>query len=104
MVNEAFELSNNFYNQNGQYLVSVETVEKDVMNFYRFDDEDGFLSYIFCKAKKDYLKLTANVIHVEAESNDSLIQTLIKELNSSYEEVKNIRPDATMLNEHFAEM
>lgn len=104
MVNEAFELSNNFYNQNGQYLVSVETVEKDVMNFYRFDDEDGFLSYIFCKAKKDYLKLTANVIHVEAESNDSLIQTLIKELNSSYEEVKNIRPDATMLNEHFAEI
>ena len=65
------------------------------MNYYRFDDEDGFLYYMFAKGKKDYLRFCANVIYVEAESDNSLIQMLVDEVNKLYEAVGNIQPDTS---------
>lgn len=96
MVNEAFEWSEHFFNQNDNYKVSIETVVGNAMHYYQFDDEDGFLSYMFAKAKKDHLRFCANVVHVEAKSNELLIHTLVEELNKSYEAVRNIQPDTSM--------
>lgn len=92
LVNEAFEMSKHFFNQNDNYKVSIETIVENVMSHYRFDEEYGFLSYMFARAKKDYLRFCAIVIYVEANSDDLLIHTLIEELNKSYEAVRNIQP------------
>lgn len=95
MVNEAFVSSKYFFNTADNYKVPVETVAVHTMNFYRFDDEDGFLCYMFAKGKKDYLRFCANVIYVEAESDNSLIQMLVDEVNKLYEAVGNIQPDTS---------
>ncbi|MCM1193100.1 MAG: hypothetical protein NC123_02275 [Butyrivibrio sp.] len=95
MVNEAFERSEHFFNHNDSFKVPVETVVGNIMHYYQFDDEDGFLSYMFAKAKKDYLRFCANVIYVEEKSDNFLVHTLIEELNRSYEAVRNIQPDVS---------
>lgn len=87
---------NAFFNQNDNFKVPIETVVEDVMHYYRFDNEDRFLSYMFAKAKKDYLRFCANVIYVEVESEDFLIHVLMEELSKSYEAVRNIQPDTSM--------
>lgn len=96
MVNKAFECSMHFFNQNDNFKVPIETVVEDVMHYYQFDNEDRFLSYMFAKAKKDYLRFCANVIYVEVESEDFLIHVLMEELSKSYEAVRNIQPDTSM--------
>lgn len=95
MVNEAFDLSEDYFNQSDNYKVPVETVVNDAMHYYTFDDEDGFLSYMFARDKNDCTKFCANVIYVELKSDDLLIDTLIEELNKLYEAVKNIQPDTS---------
>lgn len=93
LVDEAFGWSNQFFNTDSGHIVPAETVVEDVMCHYQFDDEDGFLSYKFAKGKKDYLNLCANVIYVEAKSDDLLIHTLADEVNKIYKAVGNMQPD-----------
>ena len=96
MINEAFEWSKQFFNTDYNYKVPVETVAENTMHYYRFDDEDGFLSYMFAKGKKDYFRFCANVIYVEAKSDDLLIHTLVDEVNKLYESIENIQPDTSV--------
>lgn len=93
MIDEAFELSKNSFSYGDDYKAPVEVVIKAAMNYYQFDADDGFLSYMFAKSKKDNPRFCANVVCVEAKSNDLLINSLIEELNRLYSAVRNIQPD-----------
>ena len=96
MIDEAFGWSKQFFKTDYNHIVPVETVAEYAMHYYRFDDEDGFLSYMFAKGKKDYLRFCANVIYVEAKSDDLLIHTLVDEVNKLYKAVGNIQPNTSV--------
>lgn len=93
MINEAFRWSKQFFNTYLDHKASNELVVKNTMKYYKFNEEDGFLSYMFAKGKKDYLRFCANAIYVENKSDDLLIHTLVDEVNKLYEVVRNIQPD-----------
>lgn len=95
MVNESFELEKNYLDHNYVPKVPVDKVIESAMSFFRFDDEDGYLSYFFSRAKGDSPKFCANVIRVHSQSNDQPIALLIKELNASFEAVYEIEPDTS---------
>lgn len=96
MINETFWWSKQLFNTDYNYKIPLETIVKNTMKYYRFDEEDGFLSYMFAKGKKDYLRFCANVIYVEAKSDDILIHKLVDEVNKLYEAVGNIQPDTSV--------
>lgn len=92
MISEAFEISKGYFN-NDRYKAPVENVIKSAMDFFQFDSEDGFLSYMFTSAKHVHPRFYANIICVDAKSDDLLINSLIDQLNKSYESVRDIQPD-----------
>ena len=50
---------------------------------------------MFAKGEKDYFRFCANVIYVEAKSDDLLIHTLVDGVNKLYELIENIQPDTS---------
>lgn len=95
MIDEAFEISRNYFTYGDNFKEPIEVVVKYAMQYYRFDIDDGFISYSFVRPQKDSSRFCANVVHVESESNNLLISTLIEELNKSYDAVRNIQPDTS---------
>lgn len=93
MIEEAFEVSKNYFSCGENYKAPVEIVIKATMDRYQFNADDGFLSYLFSKPPKNNPRFCANVVCVEAEADNLLINSLIEELNKSYSAVRNIQPD-----------
>ena len=75
---------------------SPETVEEEAMRYFQFSEEDGFLSYMFSRGRNDLLKICANAVRTDAASEDLLIESLIKELNKSFEDIQKIKPTIIM--------
>lgn len=95
MIAEAFELSKSYFNYSDRYKAPIENVIKSAMDYFQFEADDGFLSYMFARAKHDCPRFCANIIDVKAKSDDLLIGSLISQLNQSYESVRNIQPDTS---------
>ena len=92
MIGEAFDSSKEYFNCNGHYKVPVESVVKSAMNYFQFDSNDGFLSYMFVEAKYKYPRFCTNVVRVNAKSDDPHINSLIYTLNEYYEQIRYIQP------------
>lgn len=73
-------------------LSNNEDIIRQTMAYYSFYEEDGLLSYMSIKAKHDYHKICTNIIHCDVTSHDLMISSLIKELNRTYNDIKNIQP------------
>ena len=92
IIAEDFETAKSYLN-NDSYKVPAETIIAQTMNYFQFDSDDGFLSYISASQRKDNKRFCANIVCVNVKSNDLLISSLIEQLNKSYDSVKNIQPD-----------
>lgn len=92
IIAKDFETAKSFLN-NDSYKVPAETIIAQTMNYFQFDSDDGFLSYISASPRKDSKRFCANIVCVNIKSNDLLISSLIEQLNKSYNSVKNIQPD-----------
>lgn len=95
MIDEAFEVLKKDFYFGEKYKEPVETVIKATMEWYKFHDDNRLLSYHFSRARHDTPRFCANVVSVEAESDDFLINSLIEELNKTYDAVRNIQPDTS---------
>lgn len=92
IIAEDFETAKSYLN-NDSYKVPAENIIAQTMNYFQFDSDDGFLSYISASPRKDSKRFCANIVCVNIKSNDLLISSLIEQLNKSYDSVKNIQPD-----------
>lgn len=92
IIAEDFETAKSYLN-NDSYKVPAENIIAQTMNYFQFDSDDGFLSYISAFPRKDNKRFRANIVCVNIKSNDLLISSLIEQLNKSYDSVKNIQPD-----------
>lgn len=92
IIAEDFETAKSYLN-NDSYKVPAETIIAQTMNYFQFDSDDGFLSYISAFPRKDNKRFRANIVCVNIKSNDLLINSLIEQLNKSYDSVKHIQPD-----------
>lgn len=81
--------------------ITSDIVKKDTMTFYYFFDNDGFVSFLSPLPKKDGKSpmLCSNVIRTKATSSDLLLDSLIKELNKSFEAVQNIETSISLKRE-----
>ena len=99
MLAEAFERADELFNcwNYDKHLpkVPVEDVVKASKEGFNFYDDSGLLSYFYIVGKKSNPYFAANVIRVDASSDDLLISSLIEQLNRSYEAVRTIRPDTS---------
>lgn len=90
-IAEATEIVQNKYA--GWNICPIDAIKKEVMDWnFSFVSEDGFVGYLFPRAKRDYIKHCTNVIRTDVKTDDFLISTLIDELNKLYDAVKNIEP------------
>lgn len=95
MANEAFELAKSDFNYLDNYKAPVEAIVERAMNYFYYHPDDSFISYFFSRKKGDCPKFCTNIIKATNESGDLLIDDLVKELNSSYYAVCNIKPDTS---------
>lgn len=72
--------------------ITPETIKKEAMQYFSFFCEDGFISYLFPKGRHDYVTMCTNVVRTDAVSNDFLLDSLIKELNKTFDDMQNIEP------------
>ncbi len=92
IIDESFEQLKSYFSYGNNYKAPVEDVINATMQLYDFYDDDGILFYMSRGTKKCHLGFCANVVRVEAESNNN---SLIEELNISYNAVRNIQPDTS---------
>lgn len=71
---------------------SSDTIKEEALRYYNFIAEDGFISYMFSKSRNNTTKICTNVVRTDAKSDDFLIDSLINELNESFDKVQNIEP------------
>lgn len=89
LINEAFELTKKRLPYLNDYDIAKITMES-----CQYGNND-FIVYSFAKSKGDDISFRTNIVHVEAESNDLLIKTLIEEINESYNAAHSIQPDTS---------
>lgn len=90
MINDAAEYIRDHYPD--WRRITESDVKRDAMYYYDFVEEDGIASYVFCRTRKDNSKMCFNVVRTDAISDDFLINSLITELNDSFEAVQKIEP------------
>lgn len=85
LINDAAVYIQNHYPDWMEF--SSENIKEKAMQYFDFIVEDGFISYMFTKEND---RICANVVRTDAESDDFLLDSLIKELNNSFDDIQNI--------------
>lgn len=96
MIAEAIEIKNRFFNPDDTERVPIEKIILDAIDYFALNNDKDLVSCPIYFVKRPSMNFSSNIIKVDAESNDLLISGLIKELNSVYNSICNIKSD--MLN------
>lgn len=67
-----------------------QNVMSSIMSYFKFFEEDGFVSYWYTKKGEDCVKFYSNVVYCDIVSGDLLLDSLIEEMNEIFNSVKNI--------------
>lgn len=96
MITEAIEIKNRFFNLDDTERVPIEKIILDAIEYFTLNNDKDLVSCQIYFVKSPSMNFSSNIIKVDTESNDLLISGLIKELNSVYNSICNIKSD--MLN------
>ena len=93
MITEAIEIKNRFFNPDDTERVPIEKIILDAIDYFTLNNDKDLVSCPIYFVKSPSMNFSSNIIKVDAESNDLLISGLIKELNSVYNSICNIKSD-----------